>query len=472
MTTASYNLSQLGSHYNQGDTSAVDRTTASKLQESVSIKDFGAVGDGVTDDTAAFTAAYNATNANGRALYLPHGVYKITSPIPCGGEMFGNSRRYHGATILPVGCSVFDTSSNNTTTFTPVNRTKFRNIRIDCSSIGTTAPAFKLWYSYSLELDGIFFDSFSGSQTLITVKQCFDVLINKCVIAAQSGTIGVYIEDAAVTMTNNDIEGWSSGIYTGGGTHGGGTGNTNVLVTIFGGYFEGNANHINCAHGAQASVSIISPNIRIVNGQNGVRIAAPNVSVFCPNVEIDGTGGYAINVDAVKLQGGSFYNVNLIGCDETKIYDIWNFATHSPSGNGFGSASGVNSIRRNQMTKQLTLSDNVATTSISFYVPNASWIQGTLKLNLYKQSTGYTEYREYNVTINGTSGGASNYDFSLNKSVTLNNSQASVLTISGTNTVSDFIVTVTCDLAGIFQGTTIPLIMTFDYQCTGPVAVY
>ena len=36
----------------QGD-DAVERTVQAKLQESVSVKDFGAVGDGVTDDTTA-----------------------------------------------------------------------------------------------------------------------------------------------------------------------------------------------------------------------------------------------------------------------------------------------------------------------------------------------------------------------------------------------------------------------------------
>jgi len=33
--------------YNQGGTGAQDRTLTSKLQDTVSVKDFGAVGDGV-----------------------------------------------------------------------------------------------------------------------------------------------------------------------------------------------------------------------------------------------------------------------------------------------------------------------------------------------------------------------------------------------------------------------------------------
>jgi hypothetical protein len=62
--------------YNEGDTGAVTRTVKAKLQETVSVKDFGAVGDGVTDDTAAIQAAVNAANA----IYFPPGEY-ITSLI-------------------------------------------------------------------------------------------------------------------------------------------------------------------------------------------------------------------------------------------------------------------------------------------------------------------------------------------------------------------------------------------------------
>jgi hypothetical protein len=65
--------------YTQGGTGATSRTVTSKLQESVSVKDFGAVGDGSTDDTAAIQAAVNATPYG--VLLFPVGTYKITSPI-------------------------------------------------------------------------------------------------------------------------------------------------------------------------------------------------------------------------------------------------------------------------------------------------------------------------------------------------------------------------------------------------------
>jgi hypothetical protein len=42
---------------------------------------FGAVGDGVTDDTAALQAFFNYCINNGRSGFIPDGVYKITSTI-------------------------------------------------------------------------------------------------------------------------------------------------------------------------------------------------------------------------------------------------------------------------------------------------------------------------------------------------------------------------------------------------------
>jgi hypothetical protein len=59
--------------YNQGGTGAVDRTVEAKLQEFVSVKDFGAVGDGVTDDSAAIQAAISAATYG---VYFPQGNYK------------------------------------------------------------------------------------------------------------------------------------------------------------------------------------------------------------------------------------------------------------------------------------------------------------------------------------------------------------------------------------------------------------
>ena len=61
---------------------ALTKVSYSMIQgEYASILDFGAVGDGVTDDTAAFQAAAAYVDANDKTLYLPSGNYVISEQI-------------------------------------------------------------------------------------------------------------------------------------------------------------------------------------------------------------------------------------------------------------------------------------------------------------------------------------------------------------------------------------------------------
>jgi hypothetical protein len=57
----------------------VARTVLTKLRETKSVTDFGAVGDGVTDDTAAFNAAQTASTPN--PVFVPAGSYAITGTV-------------------------------------------------------------------------------------------------------------------------------------------------------------------------------------------------------------------------------------------------------------------------------------------------------------------------------------------------------------------------------------------------------
>lgn len=67
------------------------QTVETKLRESVSVKDFGAVGDGVTDDTVAIQAAMAASNN----VEFPRGIYLISSTLT-----FSRSyQRFFGASM-------------------------------------------------------------------------------------------------------------------------------------------------------------------------------------------------------------------------------------------------------------------------------------------------------------------------------------------------------------------------------------
>jgi len=68
--------------FTQAGAGAVERTVETKLNESVSVKDFGATGDGTTDDTAAIQAAIDATElSNTGIVHFPPGNYKISATL-------------------------------------------------------------------------------------------------------------------------------------------------------------------------------------------------------------------------------------------------------------------------------------------------------------------------------------------------------------------------------------------------------
>lgn len=84
--TKTRDLADLGGGFIQAGTGAVQRTVESKLQDVVSVKDFGAVGDGVADDTSAFQLSAN--RANGGLVYVPPGNYNITSEVTSSSQFF------------------------------------------------------------------------------------------------------------------------------------------------------------------------------------------------------------------------------------------------------------------------------------------------------------------------------------------------------------------------------------------------
>jgi hypothetical protein len=85
----------------QSGTSAVLRTAQAKMQDVVSVKDFGAVGDGTTDDTAAFQAAANASN---RVVAPPTTTsYRLNGSVIATDVTFDIQGTLSGAGGLPGG---------------------------------------------------------------------------------------------------------------------------------------------------------------------------------------------------------------------------------------------------------------------------------------------------------------------------------------------------------------------------------
>jgi len=96
--TASTLRSKLQTFLQDGN-GAVSRSANDKMKESVSVKDFGAVGDGVADDTAAIQLAIDSS----KSVHFPSGTYKITSPITLSQNIFTITGVKGGSILMGSG---------------------------------------------------------------------------------------------------------------------------------------------------------------------------------------------------------------------------------------------------------------------------------------------------------------------------------------------------------------------------------
>ena len=114
--------------YLPSGTGAVTRTAQAKMRDTVSVKDFGAVGDGTTDDTAAIQAAIN-TN---KEVFVPNGTYLITSALAMasGQTLQGESNVY---TILKVNSAI------NAINISDTSNVVIDNLYIQGNSVGLVA---------------------------------------------------------------------------------------------------------------------------------------------------------------------------------------------------------------------------------------------------------------------------------------------------------------------------------------------
>lgn len=113
------------------------RTLQRKIDEFASVKDFGAVGDGVTDDTAAINRAFyqlfsrESNTEIRRSLFFPAGVYKVTDTIkiPTYAKVYGegkNSSIIRQTTVTP-GFAFADS---------------LQQITVNIGNSGATIPSF------------------------------------------------------------------------------------------------------------------------------------------------------------------------------------------------------------------------------------------------------------------------------------------------------------------------------------------
>lgn len=139
--------------FSQTETGSVYRTVEAKLRDCVSVEDFGAIGDGVTDDTNAIQSAVNT----GKPVAFSNGKsYRKTAPITYTGK----------AVIYGNGCTIIDDGQGFTITdgsgsyirdlnFQPVTTpyTIKRNSTVWKASVSDVAQSFDGYIPNSQDFD-------------------------------------------------------------------------------------------------------------------------------------------------------------------------------------------------------------------------------------------------------------------------------------------------------------------------------
>lgn len=102
----------------QAGTGAATRTAQDKMRDRVSVKDFGATGDGGTDDTAAIQSAVTSIASDGGSVFFPAGVYVISSAIDLGTKsritLFGEASKSIIYLATNSNSDMFTSGDNNT----------------------------------------------------------------------------------------------------------------------------------------------------------------------------------------------------------------------------------------------------------------------------------------------------------------------------------------------------------------------
>ncbi len=303
---ASVSFTQAGSN----DT----RTVQAKLEESVSVLDFGAVGDGVADDTAAIQAAIDSVNAAGGGnVIAPEGTYLCSSALTLKNNVIlnGNGPK---ATILQFTSS----ASNGIEISDNTSKTGILNLKLYASAGSTGAGVYNA--STTQACREFILDQYEIEGFLKSVRLSFgiNIKIGQGRMIGQgkavSGGIGLHLgDDSNIGHYGTLIEkAYISSFETGfQGEKDGGTVCINTIfegndfpvfcksssdhkpITFVGPYFEGNtsSNKLIIANTATVALTVINPFAYDTAPVNdfSTRVSGTNITIInTPN-----TNGYA-----------------------------------------------------------------------------------------------------------------------------------------------------------------------------------
>lgn len=323
---------------NKGFAKATGSTTNRNLEDRfadvVNVKDFGAIGNGIVDDTAAIQAAINTVTPWG-TLFFPEGIYKISSTIT-----FPQSSGLNGIKVLGIGNgTVIKPEASVSTVF-------------NCLGDFVTFDSIQIDGALTISATAIVFNGDNNNNN-VTVRNCFFGSLNKgieirtdswSVYSCRFTNVNVSIDCANWAMNGSCYDNYTLG------------GITSVLlrtdttalspqqpegVRIFSNTF------LNTAAGAKA-----------IDIRSGLEL-----QIFNNIIDQTGTGGFAVYAqpDAGQVVSGLKVTNNWLAAGATiSGYSVW-------VAQGSGNNANNILIQGNTLTSTTIASVGVAITDVSGY---------------------------------------------------------------------------------------------------------
>lgn len=217
-----HNGQNISNRYVKAEGSTELRTLGERFADVVSVKDFGAKGDGVTDDTAAIQAALNA--GGGRTVWFPSGTYLVseTLQIPhdnCTIQGYGASltlSEYDSAegTSGVIGLKAVGVSGIS---IFGIDFKKFCvGIRILLSEKGSDYPATESNCISNIRVQNCSFDTAKWAIHLCGVRGAIidNIWLNQKVVAGYNNADGVHLNGCS-NVNISGITGASGDDYVG-----------------------------------------------------------------------------------------------------------------------------------------------------------------------------------------------------------------------------------------------------------------
>ena len=329
--------------YTPAGSGAVATNVQVKLREFISITDFGATGDGVTDDAAAIQAAIDAAFTLEASVYVPRGDFYIASSIQLRSDTNGDKR--FGTWIIGDGPTSRIIGADNITMFKglaagPTSGSMFdfcgfQNLQIGAQS-SSSKPAIGIDISEQTRIfaDNLLFRSldYGVKQTraespsnqcwsnvfkrctfqdcdewCVYIEDSYDITFSYCIFEASSGTGGgggIRFSDDSTSsnleyrnfrILNSTFQNLANNAIFGG---------AGLNLQIKNNYFE------ECSLDATTDATVNKYEIDLTRGNRGA-------SGFVDNADISGN---TFNTNSTNAADSGFYN---IGVEKVINSTIW-----------------------------------------------------------------------------------------------------------------------------------------------------